>query len=89
MLEAQYDLKCKIEDCRKPYGQMSMFNSLGQSSSAYKRDLREDEIADCVRDYVRVTVVVDNEPGCYEPVFKIMDTYEPAEDTAELACKNY
>jgi len=89
MLEAQYDLKCKISDCNFPKGDFTLFNENGQSSNNYVRALREDELADCVRDYVRVTVVVPNEPGCYGPEFHLMDKREPAEDTASLDCVPY
>jgi hypothetical protein len=66
-----------------------LFNEKAQTSSSYVRALREDELADCVRDYVRVTVVVENEPGCYGPTFHLMDKREPAESLASLDCVQY
>lgn len=53
--------------------------------------LKSFELEECIKDKHRVTVIADNEPGCYGPSFHLYDTVEPADSLATLAsgCVQY
>lgn len=73
MLEAQYDLKCVVNECSHPTAEFTFSNLSAKTSDGFQRDLKPYELEDCIRDKARITVVVPNEPGCYAPAFKLMD----------------
>jgi len=81
MLEAVFDIKCIIKDCGAPFASFRFGDTDGQSSETYGRDLRDDEIADCMKDTTRVTFVEKNKKGCFMPKLKFADGYEPVIST--------
>jgi len=77
MLEAVYDIKCNISGCLAPYAGFYFSKTDGRSASSFARELRADEIADCIRDTTRITFVEPNRAGCYHPWVHFADEFEP------------